>query len=128
MAEHGLTKQSLIANLSRSPHGALKEYVPLGKAGFMQEAEFMSHLTAWDRTHGQIRDSKVALPIIGLSTLTDEELAKLLVTADRAQHQRGTQGAWARNFLRLHRRMIGALARQREQLEGTAPIDGALDG
>ena len=34
----------------------------------------MSHLTAWDRTHGQIRDSKVALPIIGLATLTDEEL------------------------------------------------------
>lgn len=54
--------------------------------------------------------------------LSDEELAALLVTAERAQHQRGTQGVWARNFLRLHRRMVAALALQREQLEGTTPL------
>jgi hypothetical protein len=74
MNETGVTRQTLIANLSRSSHGALKEYIPLAKVGFQQEPEFTSKLTAWDRTHGQIRDSKVALPVIGLAVLTDEEL------------------------------------------------------
>ena len=74
MAETGVTKQALISQLSKSPHGSLKEYLPVGKVGFQQEPEFMSRLTAWDRTHGQIRDSKVALPVIGLATLKDSEL------------------------------------------------------
>jgi hypothetical protein len=74
MAEQGITKQRLIAELSKSVHGSLKEYVPIGKQGVQQEGEFFQHLVAWDRTHGQIRDSKVALPIVGLAFETDEEL------------------------------------------------------
>ena len=74
MAETGITKQRLIAELSKSVHGSLKEYVPIGKQGVQQEGEFFQHLVAWDRTHGQIRDSKVALPIVGLAFEKDEEL------------------------------------------------------
>ena len=74
MNETGVTKQALISQLSKSPHGSLKEYLPVGKVGFKQEPEFMSRLTAWDRAHGQIRDSKVALPVIGVAFLDDEEL------------------------------------------------------
>lgn len=74
MAEQGITKQRLIAELSKSVHGSLKEYVPIGKQGVQQEGEFFQHLVAWDRTHGQIRDSKVALPIVGLAFEKDEEL------------------------------------------------------
>ena len=74
MAETGVTKQQLISILSKSPHSNLKEYISTGKVGFQQEPEFMSRLTSWDRTHGQIRDSKVALPVIGLATLKDSEL------------------------------------------------------
>ena len=74
MAETGISKQAVISALSKSPHGSLKEYIPIGKQASVQEPEFYSRLIAWDRTHGQIRDSKVALPVIGLSFLHDAEL------------------------------------------------------
>lgn len=73
MAEQGLTKQRLISELSKSPHGALKEYVPIGQQAVKQENEFFAHLIAWDRIKGQIRDSKVALPVIGLIDQTEPE-------------------------------------------------------
>ena len=75
MSEAGLTKQRIVAELSRSSHGALKEYVPIGKQAVLQEGEFFQHLMAWDKMHGQIRDTKVALPIIGLAYEKDAELA-----------------------------------------------------
>jgi hypothetical protein len=74
MNETGLSKTRIIAELSRSPHGSLKEYLSIGKQAVKQEGEFFAHIVAWDRTHGQIRDSKVALPVIGLAYETDEEL------------------------------------------------------
>lgn len=72
--ETGVTKQSIISVLSKSPHGALKEYVAVGQQAVKQEGEFFAHLVAWDRIKGQIRDSKVALPVIGLAFETDAEL------------------------------------------------------
>lgn len=74
MAEQGLTKQRIFAELSRSPHGNLKEYVPTGKEAIAQEGEFFQHLIAWNTRNGQIRDSKVALPILGLAYERDQEL------------------------------------------------------
>ena len=74
MAETGITRQRILSELSKSPHGSLKEYLPIGKQAVLQEGEFFQHLVAWDRTHGQIRDSKVALPIVGLAFEKDEEL------------------------------------------------------
>jgi hypothetical protein len=74
MAETGLTRQRILSELSKSPHGSLKEYLPIGKQAVQQEGEFYQHMLAWDRTHGQIRDSKVALPVIGLAFEKDEEL------------------------------------------------------
>ena len=77
MAEQGITKQRLISELSKSAHGSLKEYLTIGKQGVQQEGEFYQHLISWDRRHGQIRDSKVALPVIGLAFEKDEELDEL---------------------------------------------------
>jgi hypothetical protein len=74
MAETGLTRQRILSELSKSPHGSLKEYLPIGKQAVLQEGEFYQHMLSWDRTHGQIRDSKVALPVIGLAFEKDEEL------------------------------------------------------
>lgn len=74
MAETGITKQRLIAELSKSSHGALKDYLPIGRQAVKQDPHFFQHLIAWDRTHGQIRDSKVALPVIGLIDETNPEL------------------------------------------------------
>src|SRR5580765_6678620 len=65
--EAGLTKNQILSELSKSPHGKLSEYVPLGQKAAANEPEFMAHLIAWDRGHGQIRDAKSALPIVSLS-------------------------------------------------------------
>ena len=65
--ETGLTRNTIIAQLSRSPHGKLQEYLAVGQQATKQEGEFMAHLIAWDRQHGQIRDAKVALPVVSLS-------------------------------------------------------------
>src|SRR6266850_1881417 len=66
MLESGLTKQKIIAELTRSPHGKLNEYLPLGSKAVDQDPDFMAHLIAWDADKGQVRDAKVALPVVFL--------------------------------------------------------------
>lgn len=65
--ETGLGKTRIITELTRSPHGDLKQFLPVGSAAAKQESEFFAHLIAWNQKNGQIRDSKVALPVISLS-------------------------------------------------------------
>jgi len=65
--ETGLTKNQILSQLSKSPHGDLKEYVPATQAAAKQEPEFLAHLIAWDRLNGQVRDAKVALPVVSLT-------------------------------------------------------------
>lgn len=67
IVEKGLTKNRIVSELSRSPHGKLEEYLPIGKQAAAEQPEFFSHLIAWNNLKGQIRDSKVALPVISLS-------------------------------------------------------------
>lgn len=78
--ETGLTKNQILSELSRSPHGKLEEYVPVGKKAVLNEPEFFAHLIAWNHIKGQIRDSKVALPIISLTekTLHDDFISNSL--------------------------------------------------
>lgn len=64
--ESGLTKQRIIAELVRSPHGALGEYAPITKQAVAQDAEFFAHLVAWNEKNGQVRDAKIALPVLSL--------------------------------------------------------------
>lgn len=64
--ESGLTKNEIISSLTRSPHGKLEEYLPLGRKAIVEEADFFQHLISWNQRKGQIRDAKVALPVIGL--------------------------------------------------------------
>lgn len=64
--ETGLTKNQLIEQLARSSHGDLTAYVPIARAGAAQEPEFLAHLIAWNQRKGQIRDSRVALPVASL--------------------------------------------------------------
>jgi len=65
--ETGLTKNQIVVELSKSSHGELKEYLPIGKAAAEQHAEFFAHLIAWNRIKGQVRDSQVALPVVSLT-------------------------------------------------------------
>ena len=66
-AETGLTRNAIIAELTRSEHGDLKKYVPVGLEAVRREPEFFAHLIAWDAIKGQIKDTKSALPIISLT-------------------------------------------------------------
>lgn len=74
--ETGITKNRILAELSKSPHGKLQEYVAIGQQAAKQEPEFFAHLIAWDRIRGAIRDAKVALPIVALSSPADEEFTE----------------------------------------------------
>lgn len=123
--ERGLTKQQIITELTRSPHGALAEYVPVGQPATRQEPEFMAHLIAWNRRNGQIRDAKVGLPVVYLSqpqaaAFLDNALAHLamldprnLVRALRFAREIRTPGAGG-----ALRRMVEKYLRLREERVG----------
>jgi len=64
--ESGLRKQSVIAELTKSPHGDLKAYLETGGRVSAEDPEFLAHLIAWNHANGKIRDSKAALPILSL--------------------------------------------------------------
>ena len=72
--EGGITKQKIFSALSRSTHGKLSEYVEEGREAIKAEPLFFQHLVAWNAKHGQVRDSKVALPVLGLAYEPDLEL------------------------------------------------------
>lgn len=63
-----LGPNQIIAELNKSSHGDLNAYGPVISRAAVESAEFVSHLTAWNLANGQIRDAKVALPIITLMT------------------------------------------------------------
>ncbi|HKN69722.1 MAG TPA: hypothetical protein VJX30_01625 [Terriglobales bacterium] len=69
ITETGLTKNQIIAELHRSPHGKLDEYTKVGRSAAAQEPEFFAHLIAYDRIKGQVRDAKVALPVVSLAVI-----------------------------------------------------------
>ncbi len=88
MERDALTKQQMIAELTRSPHGKLEEYIPAGSKAAKQEPEFLAHIIAWNQIKGQIRDSKVALPVLSLhpereASFTSNALAHIALQSPR---------------------------------------------
>lgn len=75
MTERALTKPQIIAELTRSPHGALKDYVPVALRAASEDPDFFAHLIAWNHVKGQIRDAKAALPVIALRALATDAFA-----------------------------------------------------
>jgi hypothetical protein len=65
--ETGLTRNRIIAELSKSTHGSLAEYLPVGVQAVKEQPQFFAHLIAWDHVKGQVRNAKVALPILSLA-------------------------------------------------------------
>jgi hypothetical protein len=122
MVETGITRQRIIAELSRSPHGSLKEYVDIGKQAVLQEGNFFQHLIAWDRKNGQIRDSKVALPVIGLAFEKDDELTSnslahlaLLGPRELARAYRFALEMRLAGRMRQVRRLVESYLREKEK-------------
>jgi len=64
--EQGVKRNQIIRELIRSAHGDLESYIPTTTEAAKQEPEFLAHLIAWNYKNGQIRDSKIALPIASL--------------------------------------------------------------
>jgi hypothetical protein len=85
--ESGLSRNEIIQQLTRSPHGKLEEYIPVAKDAARHEDEFLAHLIAWNFHNGQIRDAKVALPVVALSVgvtpFTENALAHLAMLDPR---------------------------------------------
>ncbi len=71
MTEQALTKNEILSSLTKSAHGKLTDYCHIGHKAVKEDPEFYSHLMAWDFIHGQIRDTKVAFPMIHLASGED---------------------------------------------------------
>ena len=67
MEKAGLTPNEIISALAKSPHGKLEEYLPVGRRAAVEQPDFLAHLIAWNARKGQIRDAKVALPLMALT-------------------------------------------------------------
>lgn len=65
-AELSLSKNSVIAELTRSSHGDLEAYAPTAIRACEEDPNFFAHLVAWNDSKGKIRDAKVALPILAM--------------------------------------------------------------
>jgi len=72
----GLTKPQIISELVKSPHGDLSEYLKVGVQAVVEDPSFFGHLIAWNHAKGQVRDAKVALPVIAIRAGGDGELVK----------------------------------------------------
>jgi hypothetical protein len=124
--ETGLSRNRVISELSKSPHGTLSDYIPIGKKAVESDPQFFAHLTAWNAQKGQVRDAKVALPVINLMVggldeeFTDNALAHLamlgpreLLRAFRFAKEAKLQG----NMMKL-RRLMASYLREKEQDRG----------
>lgn len=67
MAEQALDKKSLISLLTTSPHGDLRQYAAVAIPFAMRDPEFYAHTLVYNHRKGQVRDAKVALPVIALA-------------------------------------------------------------
>jgi hypothetical protein len=69
-----ISRNQLIQNILKIGHKNLDDYVNLGIQAAREEAELFAHLIAWNFKKGEVRDSKVALPVLALRGGYDKEL------------------------------------------------------
>lgn len=87
--ELGLQRQDIVGKLNLSLHGDLSAYNAVIGAACRQDPEFLAHLIAFDFTNGQIKDTKIALPVITLASkdfpdeLVENSLAHIAMHSPR---------------------------------------------
>src|SRR5579863_8117144 len=87
--EQGINRNQILNELSRSSHGKLAEYSPIISQACSVDPEFVAKLIAWDFINGQIKDSKLALPVLSLAhrefpdELVENSLAHLAMQPPR---------------------------------------------
>lgn len=71
----------LVNELSKSRHGELIGYQPITDRTAENDPEFLSRFIAWNLLKGEIRDAKIAIPILSLRKLRDAELTENAVAS-----------------------------------------------
>src|SRR5262245_23178423 len=92
--EKGLGRNTVIAELVKSPHGDLNTYLPIATQAIKEQAEFYAHLVSWNQRKGQIRDAKVALPVIQLTDSAHPEFTENAVANLMLLDPRNLVRAW----------------------------------
>lgn len=69
-----ITRNQIVNQILKVGHGDLSIYKDIGLKAVEFEPELFAHLIAWNHIKGEVRDSKVALPVIALRGKTDHEL------------------------------------------------------
>lgn len=136
MTERALDKRKIVGALVQSTHGELKAYLEAGTEAAQADPDFLAHVIAWNHHKGQIRDSKVALPVIALKAaalgsdvgrvVADNALAHLADLKPR-EFVRAVQFAWdidapSNVVQRLMRRYVNDLEADQHDWERTAII------
>ncbi len=67
MEQTGVTRNQILNELNRSAHGKLGEYNAIIGPACGQDPVFLAHMIAFDWVNGQIKDSKIALPVLTLA-------------------------------------------------------------
>lgn len=89
MPETGITRTKLLTELQQSRHGKLAEYRDAIGQACAADPEFLAHIIAHDFINGQIKDTKIALPVITLASrefpdeLVENSLAHLAMQPPR---------------------------------------------
>jgi hypothetical protein len=117
MSEAALDKKRIISELTKSAHGKLDDYLPIGRQAALEDPDFFAHLVAWNHQKGQVRDAKIALPVIALA-------AQNLLSPD-AERLRGMAFPYADNALAhladLRPRELARVALTTTRLDKTQP-------
>ena len=69
-----VTRNQIVNQLMRVGHGKFDIYTDVGLKAVKSEPELFAHLIAWNNKFGQVRDTKVAFPVIALRGESDMEL------------------------------------------------------
>lgn len=65
--ETGITTAQIVNEIARVAHGKLETYVPVIRQACIERPELLAHAIGWNVLKGQVRDSRVALPVITLT-------------------------------------------------------------
>lgn len=125
--ETGMRKQDVVAQLTQSPHGDLNAYREIGGKVAYEDPEFLAHVIAWDHLKGQVRDAKIALPVLAIRDAFRapgraeylENAQAHLSLADPRTLLRGL--AWARELkvpVAALRHLVERYIKEREKVRG----------
>lgn len=76
MEQRTISQNQLINQILRIGHADLSTYTAIGLRAAKEEPWLLAHLIAWNNIKGEVRDSKMALPILALRADYDEELTE----------------------------------------------------